>query len=99
MGYPLFHADRIETPVVMMRNDNDGAVPWGQGIEMVVAMRCTGKEVYLVSYNGDEHDRSMRANQADITLRRIGYLGRHLRREPMPRGMAEGIPCVEKGYR
>ena len=41
----------------------------------------------------------MWANQADITRKRIGDLGRHLRREPMPRGMAEGIPCVEKDYR
>jgi hypothetical protein len=57
MGYPLFHADRIETPLVMMLNDNDGAVLWDQGTEMFVAMRCTGKEVWLVRYTATSRTR------------------------------------------
>ncbi|MEL6276489.1 MAG: prolyl oligopeptidase family serine peptidase, partial [Bacteroidota bacterium] len=30
---PLFFLDKVETPVLIMHNDKDGAVPWYQGIE------------------------------------------------------------------
>ncbi|MFN8692295.1 MAG: alpha/beta hydrolase family protein, partial [Cyclobacteriaceae bacterium] len=30
---PIFFAEKIKTPVLMMHNDADGAVPWYQGIE------------------------------------------------------------------
>lgn len=96
---PLFHADRIQTPLLMMHNDNDGAVPWYQGIEMFVAMRRLGKEVYMVNYNGDEHNPTKRANQADIALKTMEFFDHHLRGKPMPRWMAEGIPFLEKGRR
>ncbi|NNM31549.1 MAG: S9 family peptidase, partial [Gemmatimonadetes bacterium] len=42
---PLFYADKIQTPLLMMHNDEDGAVPWYQGIEMFVAMRRLQKPV------------------------------------------------------
>ncbi|MFN2317759.1 MAG: prolyl oligopeptidase family serine peptidase [Gemmatimonadales bacterium] len=96
---PLFHADRIETPLLMMHNDNDGAVPWYQGIEMFVAMRRLGKEVYMVNYNGDEHNPTKRANQADIAKKTMEFFDHHLRGKPMPRWMVEGIPFLEKGRR
>lgn len=96
---PLFHADRIQTPLLMMHNDNDGAVPWYQGIEMFVAMRRLGKEVYMVNYNGDEHNPTKRANQADIAKKTMEFFDHHLRGRPMPQWMVEGIPYLEKGRR
>ncbi|MBK8520493.1 MAG: prolyl oligopeptidase family serine peptidase [Chitinophagaceae bacterium] len=33
---PLFAADKVTTPLVMMHNDADGAVPWYQGIEFLL---------------------------------------------------------------
>ena len=94
---PLFHADRIETPVLMMHNDNDGAVPWYQGIELFVALRRLGKEVYLINYNGDAHNPTKRANQKDIDLRMQQFFAHHLKGEPAPEWMRRGIPFLEKG--
>lgn len=94
---PLFHADRIQTPLLMMHNDNDGAVPWYQGIEMFVAMRRLGKEVYMLNYNGDEHNPTKRANQADIAIKTMEFFDHHLRGMPKPRWMEEGIPFLMKG--
>ena len=34
---PLFFADKVNTPLLIMHNDNDGAVPWYQGIEYYMA--------------------------------------------------------------
>ena len=94
---PLFYVDQIRTPLLMMHNDGDGAVPWYQGIEMFVAMRRFGKEVYMVNYNGDAHNPRKRANQKDIDMRMQQFFGHHLKGEPMPDWMRSGIPFLQKG--
>jgi len=94
---PLFFADRIETPVLMMHNDNDGAVPWYQGIEMFVALRRLGKEAYLINYNGDGHNPRKRANQLDIDRRMHEFFAHHLKGAPAPDWMRVGIPFLRKG--
>ncbi|MBC7791086.1 MAG: S9 family peptidase [Anaerolineae bacterium] len=94
---PLFSADRVNTPLLMMHNDADGAVPWYQGIEMFVALRRLGKEVYLVNYNGDAHNPTKRANQQDIAMRQMQFFDYHLRGMPAPQWMKEGIPFLDKG--
>ncbi|HEX6058126.1 MAG TPA: prolyl oligopeptidase family serine peptidase, partial [Gemmatimonadaceae bacterium] len=94
---PLFHADRIETPVLMMHNDADGAVPWYQGIELYIALKRLGKEVYLVNYNGEGHNPTKRANQLDIDRRMQQFFAHHLLRAPAPAWMERGIPFLDKG--
>jgi dipeptidyl aminopeptidase/acylaminoacyl peptidase len=94
---PLFQADRIRTPLLMMHNDNDGAVPWYQGIEMFVALRRLGREVYLINYNGDAHNPTKRANQKDIAVRMQQFFDHHLRGMPAPDWMTRGIPFLDKG--
>jgi len=44
---PIFTADRVSTPLLMIHNDADDAVPWYQGIEYFLALRRLGKEAYL----------------------------------------------------
>ncbi|MGH7662913.1 MAG: S9 family peptidase [Gemmatimonadaceae bacterium] len=94
---PLFFADRIETPVLMMHNDADGAVPWYQSIEFFVALRRLGKEAYFVNYNGESHNPTKRANQMDIDMRMQQFFAHHLKGEPAPDWMQEGIPFLRKG--
>jgi len=94
---PLFWADRITTPLLMMANDGDGSVPWYQGIEMFVALRRLGKEVYLLDYNGDEHNPTKRANQKDVAMRMQQFFDNKLRGMPAPDWMVHGIPYQMKG--
>jgi len=94
---PLFWADRITTPLLMMANDGDGSVPWYQGIEMFVAMRRLGKEAYLLDYNGDEHNPTKRANQKDVAMRMQQFFDNKLRGMPAPDWMVHGIPYQMKG--
>jgi dipeptidyl aminopeptidase/acylaminoacyl peptidase len=94
---PLFQADRIRTPVLIMSNDGDGAVPWYQGIELFVALRRLNKEVYLLNYNGDGHNPRKRANQKDIDMRMQQFFDHHLRDMPAPEWMEKGIPFLQKG--
>ncbi len=94
---PLFHLDRVTTPVLFMHNDADGAVPWYQGIELFVGLRRLGKEVYMVNYNGDGHNPRKRANQKDIDMRMQQFFATKLKGAPPPDWMLRGIPALEKG--
>ncbi len=66
---PLFTIDKVKTPVAIMSNDQDGAVPWYQGIEMFTALRRLGKPAWLLNYNGDDHNLIKRQNRKDIQIR------------------------------
>jgi Prolyl oligopeptidase family len=94
---PLFHLDRVQTPILWMENDNDGAVPWYQGIEFYLAMRRLKKEAYMVSYNGEGHNPSKRANQKDIDKKMQEFFANKLLGAPAPEWMTRGIPFLEKG--
>ena len=94
---PLFWLDKVQTPLLMMHNDMDDAVPWYQGIETFVAMRRLGKEVYLFNYNNDVHNPQSRANQKDIAMRIEQFFDHKLRGKPAPEWMKKGIPYLAKG--
>jgi dipeptidyl aminopeptidase/acylaminoacyl peptidase len=93
---PLFMADRVRTPLLMLHNDQDDAVPWYQGIEYFLALRRLGKEVYLFNYNGEPHGLRKRANQKDYARRLQQFFDYHLKGAPQPAWMAKGIPYLQR---
>ncbi len=66
---PLFHLKNVTTPLVIMANDADGAVPWYQGIELFTAMRRLGKKVWMFNYNGEGHGLTERKDKLDYQIR------------------------------
>jgi dipeptidyl aminopeptidase/acylaminoacyl peptidase len=94
---PVFMADRVKTPLLMLHNDQDDAVPWYQGIEYYLALRRLGKEVYLFNYPGELHGLRSKANQKDYTIRMQEFFDHHLRGAPMPEWMKSGIPYTPRG--
>ena len=93
---PVFTAYKIETPMLILHNDEDGAVPWYQGIELFVALRRLGKEAYMFNYNGAGHGLRRRPNTMDWTRRMWGFFEHHLNGKPMPEWMAKGVPYSER---
>lgn len=94
---PVFHANRVHTPLLIMHNDNDGAVPWYQGIEMFMALRRLGKPVWMLQYNGEAHNLRERRNRKDITVRLQQFFDHYLKGDTMPEWMKSGIPVTRKG--
>ena len=94
---PLFWLDKVTTPLFIMSNDADDAVPWYQGIETFVGMRRLGKEVYFIDYNNDVHNPAGRANQKDIAMRMQQFFDNKLKGAPAPDWMVHGIPYRDKG--
>lgn len=94
---PLFHLDKVTTPVVIMSNDKDGAVPWYQGIEMFTALRRLDKKVWLLNYNNDDHNLTKRQNRKDIQIREQQFFDYYLKDAKAPVWMTRGIPSTLKG--
>lgn len=95
---PLFSANKIKTPLLIMSNDNDGAVPWQQGIEMFNAMRRLQKPAWMLTYNDDEHNLMKRPNCVDLSIRMMQFFDTYLKDKPAPVWMSIGIPALEKEF-
>ena len=94
---PLFSVPKITTPLVIMSNDDDGAVPWYQGIELFTAMRRVGKKVWLLNYNGEKHNLEERRNKKDLSIREQQFFDWLLKGERPTRWITDGVPATEKG--
>ena len=94
---PLFQLPKVKTPLVIMSNDADGAVPWYQGIELFTAMRRLGKKVWMLTYNGEAHNLVERRNKKDIQIREQQYFDWLLKGERAPEWIVNGVPAVKKG--
>ncbi len=95
---PIFWADRVQTPVMILQNDGDDAVPWYQGLEFFLALRRLGKEVYLFNYNGQPHGIRDRADQKDYAIRLQQYFDHFLKGAPAPDWMEKGVPYLERDH-
>lgn len=94
---PIFFADKIQTPLLILHNDADGAVPWYQGIEMYMALRRLNKPVWMLNYNGEPHWPVKRENKIDFQTRMMQYFDHYLKGAPEPEWMIKGVPALEKG--
>ena len=94
---PLFFLDKVETPVLIMSNDNDGAVPHTQGIEFFTALRRLGKPAWMLTYNGEEHNLTKWPNRVDLAKRMMQYFDYYLKGAPIPVWMSDGIKAIDKG--
>ena len=94
---PLFGVPEIETPLLIMHNDGDGAVPWYQGIELFTAMKRLDKPVWMLNYNGEEHNLMQNANRVDLSIRMRQFFDYYLQGKPAPEWLINGVPALEKG--
>lgn len=94
---PIFYADKVNTPLLMMHNDADGHVPWYQGIEYYVALRRLNKPVWMLNYKGEPHWPTKWENIRDFNIRMNQFFDHYLKDAPMPVWMADGVPSTEVG--
>jgi len=52
---PLFFADKINTPLLLLHGDVDTNVPVGESIQMFTALKILGKPVELITVAGEDH--------------------------------------------
>ncbi len=94
---PIFNMDKVNTPVLILHNDEDGAVPWYQGIEYITALRRLGKPAWFLNYNNEPHWPVKWQNRLDFNIRMEQFFDHFLLDNPLPLWMKEGVPAIEKG--
>jgi dipeptidyl aminopeptidase/acylaminoacyl peptidase len=94
---PIFFADKVQTPLLLLHNDADGHVPWYQGIEMYMALRRLNKPVWMLNYNGEPHWPVKRENRIDFNIRMKQFFDHYLKDAAAPDWMLKGVPAIEKG--
>ena len=94
---PLFGVPQIETPLLIMANESDGAVPKEQGIEFYIALRRFQKPSWLLMYKGEAHNLLKQKNRKDLSIRMMQFFDHYLKGENQPSWMINGIEAVDKG--
>ncbi|MBM3312469.1 MAG: S9 family peptidase, partial [Candidatus Aminicenantes bacterium] len=92
---PVYYADKVRTPLIILHNDKDGAVDWNQGIEYYNTLRRLKKPVIMLQYVGENHGLAKAANQKDYTVRMKEWFDHWLKGQPAPAWMVEGIPHLK----
>jgi len=93
---PIFKADRVTTPLLMMNNKGDNVVPFSQGLEFFTALRRLGKKVWMLQYDGQGHSIGENASK-DFTIRMSQFFDHYLKGKRAPKWMTRGIPAKLKG--
>lgn len=93
---PLHNIQNMETPLLMMFGTNDGAVEYNQGVEFYNAARRLGKQMVMLSYEGENHGLAREPNQLDYQNRIMQWFGHYLKGEPAPDWISTGVPWLQQ---
>lgn len=93
---PIFYADKVTTPLLIMHNKNDDAVPWIQAVELFIALRRLDKKAWMLQYDNGGHGLSEK-DARDYTLRLTQFFDHYLKAAPPPKWMTVSIPAKIKG--
>ncbi|MFC3034401.1 prolyl oligopeptidase family serine peptidase [Pseudoalteromonas fenneropenaei] len=93
---PVFFADKVNTPILMMFGNKDDAVPYQEGIQYYLALRRAGKDVIFLEYEDEPHHLKKFPNQVDFSIRMLEYYNHHLKGMPAPQWMQTGEAYQEE---
>ena len=96
---PVYHAKNVNTPLMMMANDKDGAVDQTQGIAYFNTLRRMDKPVILLEYKGENHNLREQKNMKDYYVRMQEFFDHYLLGAPRPEWMIAPTPYLERGKR
>jgi len=94
---PIFQADKVTTPVLLMHNLGDPICDWNQSAQMFMALRRLGKKAWLLQYDNGDHMTAPGKDAIDYTTRLQQFFDHYLKDAPIPRWMSRGIPAYLKG--
>lgn len=76
---PLFHADKIKNPVLIVQGANDPRVLQVESDEMVEAIRKNGVEVEYVLFPDEGHGFRKKVNRITASKAYVEFLNKHLK--------------------
>jgi dienelactone hydrolase len=100
---PIFYADRVTTPLLLIHSKSDETVPFEQSLAFFRALRSMGKRSWLLQYDDAGHiglNTSIVGkpnSNCDMCTRQLQFFNHYLKGEPAPLWMLDGISAREKG--
>lgn len=92
---PIYHIKKVNTPLLLMHNDKDGAVDYTQGVEYYNGLRRLNKPVVMLTYNGENHGLVKEVNKKDYAVRMMEYFNHYLKGETAPDWWAKGVDYID----
>ncbi|RUO62946.1 alpha/beta hydrolase family protein [Pseudidiomarina insulisalsae] len=80
---PLFHADQVQAPVLIVQGANDPRVLQVESDEMVAAIRENGVPVEYVLFEDEGHGFRNKENRIEAQEAYLNFLNTYLKQEPM----------------
>lgn len=79
---PLFNADKIHTPLLLLHGTVDTNVPTTESLQLYTALKILGREVAFVTVDGENHVISDFKKRAEWARTIQAWFAKHLKGEP-----------------
>jgi len=79
---PLFNADKINTPLLLLHGTVDTNVPVGESMQMYTALKLLGKEVEFIEVKGENHAIAGYRNRINWNDTIFAWFAKWLKNEP-----------------
>ncbi|MFT6862023.1 MAG: dipeptidyl aminopeptidase/acylaminoacyl peptidase [Akkermansiaceae bacterium] len=94
---PIHGLDTLNTPLLIAFGDKDGAVDWGQGVQMYNAARWAKKDnMVMLVYPGENHGLRKPENRVDYHYRVLEWFQTHVKGDKAPKWITEGKSYLER---
>lgn len=94
---PIYFARNVTTPLLMLHNDQDGAVNFQQGVAYFNVLRRMRKPVVMLQYVGENHSLAKKENLDDFGRRMKEFFDYYLKGAPAPKWWTDGVPYLKLG--
>ena len=79
---PLFYADKIKVPLLLMHGRSDVNVPVGESEQMYTALYILGKDAAYVRVKGEDHHTAKYSNTVEVDIIRSDWFAKYLKNQP-----------------
>ncbi len=79
---PLFNADKVKTPILLLHGTSDTNVPIGESIQFFTALKLLGKDVEFVKINGSDHIVTSKSTRIQWSNTILAWFDSRLKGEP-----------------
>ncbi|UPZ17932.1 prolyl oligopeptidase family serine peptidase [Flavobacterium humidisoli] len=88
---PIFHAETINTPLLIWCGKDDATVPASQSVALYYAMRRLKKNAVLLQYKDEDHNLTRKEAQRDLCLRVKHWFDHYLKGTKPERWIKENM--------